>query len=177
DTLLATVHENFGGTLTRLRLPLEMSMAGFETKSPVVFKHVTQLDTGTKLPKASNLAKMFPNLTHLDMGYRIASADEREFLAVLDVLKHYPNMKRLSIWNDPLNAGRNSIHLIGMLCTELTHVRIGRCRRRHIAALIKLCPCLRDINAVVPGRKEVFESRTEMDEWAQGVDTSTFGVY
>ena len=177
DTLLATVHENFGGTLKRLRLPLERSMTGFETKSPVVFKHVTQLDTGTAmLPKALTLGKMFPNLTHLDMGYRIASEDEREFHAVLNVLTHYPNMKRLSICNDPLNACRNSIHLIGTLCTELTHVRIGRCRRRHIAALIKLCPCLRDINAVVPGRKQVFESRAEMDEWAEGVDTSTLGV-
>ena len=177
DTLLATVHENFGGTLKRLRLPLERSMTGFETKSPVVFKHVTQLDTGTAmLPKALTLGKMFPNLTHLDMGYRIASEDEREFHAVLNVLTHYPNMKRLSICNDPLNACRNSVHLIGTLCTKLTHVRIGRCRRRHIAALIKLCPCLRDINAVVPGRKQVFESRAEMDEWAQGVDTSTLGV-
>ena len=177
DTLLATVYENFGGTLKRLRLPLERSMTGFETKSPVVFKHVTQLDTGTAmLPKALTLGKMFPNLTHLDMGYRIASADEREFHAVLDVLTYYPNMKRLSICNDPLNACRNSVHLIGTLCTKLTHVRIGRCRRRHIAALIKLCPCLRDINAVVPGRKQVFESRAEMDEWAEGVDTSTLGV-
>ncbi len=182
DTLLATVHENFGGTLTRLRLPLERSVkVGFETKQPVVFEHVTHIGTGIKLPNASNLAKMFPNLTHLDMNYIFASRDEREFHAVLDILTHYPNLKRLSICNDARRRIRNPIHLIGKLCPELTHVRIGHSNRRHIAALVKLCPNLIDINAdVAPtkhGRRgQVFESRAEMEEWALGMDTSKLGV-